>query len=405
MMNGIIDNIDRDEAVKLICSHIKYRPEKEIVALEDACGRTLYEDVRSRYCVPAVRCSRWDGIVFSYDAYEQVMDRKEKAGNFSSWTEGEEFAYSNTGIPVPDERFDTMVMIEQTRFEDGQLKEILQSGVERGQNIIPPGEKMAEGELLAPAGTLVTPAHLNIFAMGGVMTVPVMRRPRVAIIPTGDELSPAALRPGLGQTVESNSYSMAAKLKEWGAVPLLLPIQPDDPELIQATLRSAAEEADLIVAGGGSGRGRRDYMQNNLSAAGTLYFSSVCHGPGKPTGFAVVDGTPVISLVGPPGGEEMTFDFYVKPAVFACLGREFRITRTKALLDEDIPPHHKTDFMYPLKLFRGEDGRIHASLADMDRFDRELTEHNGYIFVRKDGEGLRKGSVISAEIRTGCENR
>ena len=83
MMNGIIDNIDRDEAVKLICSHIKYRPEKEIVALEDACGRTLYEDVRSRYCVPAVRCSRWDGIVFSYDAYEQVMDRKEKAGNFS----------------------------------------------------------------------------------------------------------------------------------------------------------------------------------------------------------------------------------------------------------------------------------------------------------------------------------
>lgn len=79
-------------------------------------------------------------------------------------------------------------------------------------------------------------------------------------------------------------------------------------------------------------------MQDNLSAAGRLYFSSVYHGPGKRTGFAVVDGTPVISLVGPPGGEEMTFDFYVKPAVFSCLGREFRITSVEAVLDEDLPP-------------------------------------------------------------------
>lgn len=65
---------------------------------------------------------------------------------------------------------------------------------------------------------------------------------------------------------------MAAKLKEWGAVPLLWPIQPDNPELIQATLRSAAKEADLIVAGGGSGRGLRDYMQDNLSAAAGCIF-------------------------------------------------------------------------------------------------------------------------------------
>ena len=136
---------------------------------------------------------------------------------------------------------------------------------------------MAQGELLASAGTYVTPAHLNIFAMGGVMTVPVKRKPRVAIIPTGDELVPGVLQPGPGQTVESNSYSMAAKLKEWGAVPLLWPIQPDNPELIQATLRSAAKEADLIVAGGGSGRGLRDYMQDNLSAAGRLY-----HTPSSP---------------------------------------------------------------------------------------------------------------------------
>ena len=64
-MSEAIDNIHRDDAVKLICSQMKYSPEKEIVALSDACGRTVFEDIRSRYDVPAVRCSRWDGIVFS----------------------------------------------------------------------------------------------------------------------------------------------------------------------------------------------------------------------------------------------------------------------------------------------------------------------------------------------------
>lgn len=100
----------------------------------------------------------------------------------------------------------------------------------------------------------------------------------------------------------------------------------------------------------------------------------------------------------------MTFDFYVKPAVFSCLGREFRITSVEAVLDEDLPPHHKTDFMYPLLLTRTPDGVLHASPVDMGRFDRDLTGHNGYIFVRKASDGLRKGSTITVEIRTGCEN-
>ena len=137
-MSEAIDNIHRDDAVKLICSHMKYSPEKEIVALSDACGRTVFEDIRSRYDVPAVRCSRWDGIVFSYDAYREIMDRETNAGDFSSWKEGVDYSYSNTGIPVSREEFDTMVMIEQTRFEDGCLREILPNDVEREQNIIFP---------------------------------------------------------------------------------------------------------------------------------------------------------------------------------------------------------------------------------------------------------------------------
>lgn len=109
-----------------------------------------------------------------------------------------------------------MVMIEQTRFEDGCLREILPNDVEREQNIIFPGEKMAQGELLASAGTYVTPAHLNIFAMGGVMTVPVKRKPRVAIIPTGDELVPGVLQPGPGTDRRVKLLFYGGEIKRMG---------------------------------------------------------------------------------------------------------------------------------------------------------------------------------------------
>ncbi len=88
---------------------------------------------------------------------------------------------------------------------------------------------------------------------------------------------------------------------------------------LQHTLREAAKVADLIVIGGGSGRGKHDLLQTSISSVGTLFFSSVEHGPGHRTCFALVDKVLVIGVVGPPGGEEMTFDFYVVPGIRALL--------------------------------------------------------------------------------------
>jgi molybdenum cofactor synthesis domain-containing protein len=394
-----VEHIPRTETVRLICIKVPAPSKEESVPLQDACGRVAARDLKSKLNLPAVKCSRWDGIAFSYRNYIACH------GDVSAWKPERDYAFSNTGIPIRNDVFDTMVMIEKTVFEGEHLVSISQPDLAAGQNIIPVGERMAVGEVLVPAGTRLSPSHLNRLASGGLLNVPVFRRPRVAILPTGNELISCSCTPDPEKTIESNSFSMAAKIRLWGGEPVVFPILPDREQALQEQLLEAASSADLIVIGGGSGRGRYDILQAAVAEIGRLLFSSVEHGPGKRTCFALVGDTPVIGLVGPPGGEEMTFDFYVRPAVLACLKQPYTVTTVQAVLDEDIPAHERVSFFYTMKLYRDEkDDFLHASPLPHAGLDRTIAEHNGYLFVKKPSGGFRKGDIAQVEVRTGAEN-
>ena len=269
------------------------------------CGRVVAEDVRSRLNLPDTPCNRWDGVSFNFESYVRNGNSTE------GWLEGVDYRLTNTGIGIFNDSFDTMVKVEDTEFREGRLYAIRQSEpVERGQNVIPVGERMAIGEVLLSRNTLVRPSHLNLMASGGNLTIPVYRKPAVALLPSGDELVACSDTPLIGQTIESNTYSMRAKVEQWGGRALLYPILKDDTAALQRELRRAAAEADIVVISGGSGRGRYDLLQAAIAEIGELYFSSVDHGPGKRTCFASVDGTPVIGVVGPPGEERIKHSVY-----------------------------------------------------------------------------------------------
>lgn len=391
-MTAIYSAIPRSDAVKLIKEHLNYTPKMEMVSLEDAIFRVAAEDIVSRINLPSVKSSRWDGIVFNYENYINCQK------NVKGWTLGKDYAFSNTGIGIFEDSFDTMVKIEETEFEDGKLIRIKQENVMEGQQVIPVGERMAVGDILVKKDTKIMPSQLNLLACGGVVNVPVFQPPKVAIIPTGNELVPYNGIIGPGMTVESNSFSMAAKVKASGGIPVVFPIQSDDMEALKKALKSAASVSDIVVIGGGSGRGRYDLLQKTIEEIGTLYFSDVEHGPGKRTCFSVISQTPVIGLVGPPGGEEITFDFYVLPAVEACLNQKHIIRRVNAILDEDIPPHDRVSFYYTLKVTL-KDGQYHATVLPHANIDRSIAEHNGYIFVKKTSQGYKKGDIAEVELR------
>lgn len=392
-------NMPRHEAITLIADTLKYTPTEELVSLPDAVDRVAARDILSNLNVPDVRCSRWDGISFSFEHYTHC------GSDVSNWKTPEDYIFTNTGIPLFRDEFDTMVMIEHTSFDGEQLCSINQPDVIQGQNVIPVGERMTVGECLVEKGALIRPSHLNLLATGGVVLVPVLRKPIVAVLTSGNELVSCWNTPVPGQTIESNSLSMCAKIRQWGGQPLRFPITRDSTTALQERLTQAAQVADLIVIGGGSGRGQFDLLQKATASAGTLFFSSVEHGPGKRTCFALIDNTPVLGLVGPPGGEEMTFDFYVMPAVKACLGQTYRVTTVQAVLEEDIPPHTRTDFYYTMLIRRASNGKtLFARPLPHFRLDRSIADHNGYLFIRKDSAGYARGEIATVEVRTGYEN-
>lgn len=396
---AVIDNIPRRDAVELIRSKCTAALETEYVPISEACGRVAAVSLVSGLNLPDTPCSRWDGISFSYAAYAAC------GGCVDGWLEGRDYKFTNTGIAIFNDSFDTMVKIEDTRFENGHLAAICQKEpVEKGQNVIPVGERMSIGEVLVEKDTLLRPSHVNLLASGGNLNVPVRRKPIVAIIPSGNELVSCGDTPASGETIESNSYSMRSKVKQWGGVPLVLPIVKDDIALLQQRLKTAAAMADIVVIGGGSGRGKYDLLQDAIAEIGELHFSSVEHGPGKRTCFAVVDGTPVVGLVGPPGGEEMSFDFYVVPAIRALLHQSHFETAVEVVLDEDIPPHTRVNFFFTMKIYRGADGKLHGRPLPHAGLDRNIAEHNGYLFIQKDGSGYKKGETALAELRIGYEN-
>ena len=394
-----IYSIPRKDALRLIRAKTKQIEEVETIPLQQSCGRVTAEDVVSLVNLPDAPCSRWDGISFSFARYAECN------GDVSQWEDGRDYLLTNTGIVIPDARFDTMVKIEDTEWEAGCLKAIIQrEPVRLGQNVTPIGYRMKLGEVLAKKDTLITPSYMSLFASGGNLSIPVYRKPVIALLATGNELVPRGQRPCAGQIIEANTCSMQAKIAKWGGSSLIYPIVRDDLALLTARLKEAASAADLVIISGGTGRGQHDLLYQALSAAGETCFTRVEHGPGRRTSLSVVNGTPVIGLVGPPGGEEMTFDFYVIPALRWLQHQSHHETKVNVILDDDATPHSRADFYFSLKIYPTADGTLHALPLSHGGFDRSIADHNGYLFVPKDSGGYSKGSAVGAELRIGYEN-
>jgi molybdopterin molybdotransferase len=205
-----------------------------------------------------------------------------------------------TGAMLPPGA-DAVVMLEYTaEHPDGTLE--VRRPVAPGENVLQPGEDVRQGEVLFPAGSRLRPQDLGLLAALGVARVPVFRRPRVAILSSGDEIVPITHKPAAGQVRDSNAHLSAAQVAEWGGVPTLLGIIPDDFAALKTALAATLSEADLILISGGSSVGARDLTLEAIQAlpGAEVLVHGVAIRPGKPTILAAV-GQPPLPLLGLPG--------------------------------------------------------------------------------------------------------
>ena len=311
--------LSREEAVATMLAHCAFAPGVEEVPLEQAFGRTLAEDALALVTMPNCLTCNMDSIALRWSDFEQAEG---SMPDISGWTRGVEWQFANTGVGMP-EGFDTAIAIENAvvSADNTTLEQIVLPPSRRFAGTSPAGSRMREGDLVATAGTLVTPSIAAALAAAGHTSVRVVARPRVAFIPTGNELVPAGVEVPRGKNIESNSVVVRGKVLAWGGEPAVLPIVPDDPVQIEAAIHRACTEADIVVLNAGSSKGSDDWTMELLERIGQVFNHETNHGPGHHSSYALVDGTPIVGISGPSFGAAFTTDFYLKPLIEAWFDR------------------------------------------------------------------------------------
>lgn len=339
----------------------------ERVHLQDAVGRVLAEDASAPWNMPLWDNSAMDGYAVRSADCAQIPCKLKVTGFLPAGARADGITVETgcavrimTGAPTPA-GCDAVVPVEET--DDGQELVTLNETVVSGQHIRLNGEDVRAGVVFIRAGALIRPPEVNMLATFGMALVPVIRRPVVAILSTGDELVELGRTPGPGEIVNSNTLSLAAAVKEAGAIPRIIGIARDNLESHREML-SEGLKADALITSAGVSAGDCDFVRDVLEELGARQlFWKVGVKPGGPTAFALHGTTPVFSLPGNPVSTMITFEEFVRPALLKMMGHG-QVLRPlfKAVLREDIKKKPGKIQIVRIRLER-EQGRWLASSA------------------------------------------
>jgi len=340
----------------------------ESVALTEALGRVLAEEIRADSDLPPFDRSQMDGYAIRAEDVATTPARLRIAGESAAgrgWHHQLEAGAAvriMTGAPVPAGA-DSVQQVELTReLENRSIVEILES-VSPGRSIVKRGSEINSGEIVLRAGERINSAMVAVLASFGYANVNVATRPRVAILATGTELVPVDQKPGQDQIRDSNNYSIDAYAKLAGAETELLPLAGDDIEGLKRTIASAAERADLVVTSGGVSMGIYDFTKAALKQLGAeIFFERVALRPGKPTVFGrLPGGTLVFGLPGNPVSVSVTFNLFARPCLLQMQGAtQTQLTELSALLAGPIKGSSDRESYLPAELTTNDQGQLLA---------------------------------------------
>jgi len=337
-----------DDALARILDGVPLLPAVETPLL-DALGLVLAEDVAADRDVPPFRNSAMDGYaVRGEDVASAPVELRVvgevAAGGFPDGEVGPgEAMRIMTGAPVPDGA-DTVVRVEDT--DNASEVVTITAATPKGMAVRQAGEDLRKGERVVASGTVLRAAEIGLLASVGRARIRVRKRPRVAVFSTGDEIVDLDAPLGRGQIRDSNRYTLASAVRAAGAEPWVGGIVRDSPDALRAALREAAA-ADAIVTSGGVSVGDHDHMKPILAELGTIDFWAIAIRPGRPLAFGELkDGERRVPIFGLPGNTVsalVTFELFVRPALFRMQGRaNVARPRVKARL---LEPIDKPDFL------------------------------------------------------------
>jgi putative molybdopterin biosynthesis protein len=367
------------------------------VPVGDAVGRVTAEPVWALRSSPALDSAGMDGIAVR--AADTVG-----AGETTPVLLGVgDFEVIDTGDPLPA-GYDAVVMREYVhRTSDGRAE--LRAAVPPYQHVRTIGEDITASELLLPVGHRLRPVDIAACAAAGATELVVRRRPKVIIVPTGDEIRPVGSELAPGEIADTNSLMLAAQAVEIGCDAQVTAIVGDDPQLIIAALREAAIEADLVILIAGSSAGRDDYTARVVAEAGSLAVHGVAVKPGHPVVLGTVAGAvakPVLGAPGYPVSAALTFDIFAAPMLASLEGTAPRERpTTTARLARKLASSIGSDDWIRVRLGRVGDDIIAAPLPRGAGVLTSLVRADGLLVVPAGLEGHHAGEQVRVQLLRG----
>lgn len=387
-------SITRSQALVLMKEHWRFAPGREMVPLSECLDKVTAEDIFSKNTLPVFRASCLDGVAVRSSDFANGMP------DTSGWVRGRDFVRADTGDDFPD-TFDAVIAIENVILEGEGLRFIENFVFDpKDETVDPAGSIVKAGALLVPAHTRITPELMASLAMGGISWVPVVRRIKIAFIPTGSELVPPGTVPKRGQNVETNGLMLKGLLARWGAELTAHPIVCDNAEYLENALDEALPWADMVLINGGSSCGEEDCNSLMLERRGDFFRHGVRAVPGRPVGFAIIDGKPVINIPGPVAAAYLLEHWCLSALVCHWYGLpDPAYPKIMARLTKPVKKRPGFEMTGRVSLLRTADGYTATPISwGDDGIPGLLLNTDGFINVPLEVAGIAEGETVEVEL-------
>lgn len=400
--NVYLDMISLGEAQQRLAERFgSRRLPAETVPSARAAGRVLTEPVFARASSPGYHAAAMDGIAVLASSTYGASEGRPK-----TLIKGVTAFPVNTGHRLPA-GCDAVIMIEAVN-PVSETELVIEAPAYPFQYVRKMGEDIVATELLFSTGHRFTPYCVGALITAGIFSVPVHRRPRVLILPTGSELvalsAEGMAQPEPGRIFESNSPMLAAMVERDGGIAVTDPILPDDPEAIKARVRAAAAEGfDALLIIGGSSAGSEDYARRVITECGTLLFHGVTIMPGKPVLAGEVEGLPLFGMPGYPVSAIVAFEQCLSPLLASLSGGTAEPRATLSVIpSRKVASKLGVEEFLRVKLGQVGEKVIATPIAGGAGTLTSITEADGIVRIPAHVEGLTAGEEVNCELLRGA---
>jgi molybdopterin molybdotransferase len=392
-----------DKASQAIRACLTPVTETENVAIREALGRVLAQDIVPAINVPAHDNSAMDGYAVRFSDLKEET-RLEEIGSafagrvFDGKVGAGQCVRVMTGAVMPAGT-DTVVIQEITRKENRRI--VIPAGQQAKQNVRYAGEDLKAGVPVLKAGKLIRAADLGLIASLGIGSVKVKRRLRVAFFATGDELASIGAPLKEGEIYDSNRYTLFGMLSDLGVGLIDLGVVRDDPALLESAFRKASGQADVVITTGGVSVGEADFVKQLMGKLGEVLFWKIAMRPGRPMAFGRIGNAFLFGLPGNPVAVMVTFHQFVRDALLFVSGRtdDYAVPLLKARAAEPIRKvPGRTEYQRGILFRDGAEWKVKTTGQQGSGVLRSMSEANCFIVLEHERGKVDAGEPVSVQL-------